>query len=342
VLLVLAASIAASCQATNPSSNPPPASPQVVEKSVSLTPTHRWPDIYAHAIHAATTRHLHVWLGSDLDVRWLEGKQSFEAAVRRLAELARMPGVVGIKIADELGYEDGFNGDAARVRAFLRDSARALHRLAPGKKILIDLLVPELGCAPGIAGPAAGLAAACAAERRARNPALTLPDVDALFAMHAVDVVDLSTGLLSPDAYRDWGITIDDAQVMAWREAMRRGWGAEATLQARKALAFAGTYPYGAAQAEDDLRLYVDIPSRMGAAATDIWTWRQPYEGQVVHLVNPGIKANPLWRGLVARKRAGARLFTHFTPSSMEEGLHPDLDAVAQAFTSVFMAAGTG
>ena len=84
-----------------------------------------------------------------------EGPASFRAAVTRVAALSRRPGVVGIKIADELGYNDGMDS-AAEVRRFLSDTARALHAAAPHKLILVNMVVPQLGCLPGhqLAAPA--------------------------------------------------------------------------------------------------------------------------------------------------------------------------------------------
>ena len=51
---------------------------------------------------------------------------------------------------------------------------------------------------------------------------------------------------------------------------------------------------------------------------------------------------NVLWDGLVSRRQQGARLFTHLSPSSLEEGLQADLAVLGQVFTDVFVAAGTG
>jgi hypothetical protein len=90
------------------------------------------------------------------------------------------------------------------------------------------------------------------------------------------------------------------------------------------------------------LGTFVDTPVRLGAAAVDVWTWRQRYQGATYRLLDPGLRTNALWDGLVARHRAGDRLFTHFSPSSVEVGLDTDLHLLATAFTDVFVAAGTG
>lgn len=298
---------------------------------------------YQAAVDAAARHGLQVWLEADLARRWLEGRPRFDEGVTRLAALAARPGVAGIKLADELGYGDGFGNDPAKVAAFLDDAAAALRAAAPGKQLLADLLVPELGCAPGATGARARVAGAvCRAEARRRYPALTVERVDGYLASGDLDVVNLSTGLLDEQTYRGWGLSRDAAQRLAWAEARRRGWASRVRLQARKALAFPGRYPGGPAAAAADLRTFVDLPRREGAAAVDIWTWRQTYRGEVVRLLDPGNAGNPLWDGLRARRAAGVVLFTHFTPSSTERGLAGDMDRLAEVFTGVYTAAGIG
>ena len=60
-----------------------------------------------------------------------------------------------MKIADELGYHDGMD-DPREVRQFLADTANDLRMLAPGTKILVDMVVPDLGCVPRRTEAAAG------------------------------------------------------------------------------------------------------------------------------------------------------------------------------------------
>jgi hypothetical protein len=301
------------------------------------------PSKYQAAVDAAAARGLEVWLEGDLTRRWLAGPGPFRQGVARLAALARRPGVAGIKLADELGYHDGLDHDPARVAAFLRDAAAALRAAAPGKRLLADLLVPELGCAPGAGSPRARVAgAACRARARRTWPALRVERVDGYLGSGALDVVNLSTGLLEAGTYRGWGLDRDAAQRLAWAAVRRRGWGAMVRLQARKALAFPGRYRGGVARAAADLRTFVDLPWQQGARGVDVWTWRQRYRGRVVRLMDPGDAGNPLWAGLRARRAAGVVLLTHFTPSSTERGLAADLDALATVFTGVYTAAGIG
>jgi len=298
-------------------------------------------NVYAAAIREASHVGLNVWLGADLVSRWLEGPKSFRTGIAELGRLASLPNVVGIKIADELGYHDGFDNDFGAIMRFLTHTANALHRVAPGKLILIDISVPQLGCAPGVQAVALQ-SRACMVEDAARYPALTLPNIDRMFASHTVDVVDLSTFLADPTTYASWGISLDAAQQAAWHEAIRRGWQNDVTLQSRKAMAFPGSYRGTAQQVAQNLRTYAVLPTTMGAQAVDIWTWRQTYDGHVVHLTNPGLAPNALWDGLVRLHRQGIDLFTHFTPSSVEESVPADLRELSRAFSDVFMAAGIG
>jgi hypothetical protein len=295
---------------------------------------------YKTAVQAAVAVHLKVWIETDLVKRWEEGPIWFRAAVSRVAELASQPGVVGIKIADELGYNDGMNS-VSKISKFLSDSARALHAAAPGKLILVDMVVPQLGCLPG--HQAAGSpAATCSSREQAAYPQLALPEVDRYLRMHAIDVLDLSTYLLPDDTYKGWGTNADSAQTAAWQEVDKRGWGGLVRLQARKALAHPGAYRGGSAASSADVQTYVDIPLAHDARAVDIWTWNQIYEGQEYHLMNPGMRPNALWHQLKRLQQAGDVLFTHFSPHSVISSLQSDLAEIATVFTDIFLPAGTG
>jgi hypothetical protein len=295
---------------------------------------------YLAAVRVAVADHLRVWIETDLVKRWEEGPASFRAAVSRVAVLASQPGVVGIKIADELGYHDGMNS-ASKITQFLSAAARALHAAAPHKLILVDMVVPQLGCLPGHQ-TAGSPAAACASHAQAAYPQLALPEIDGYLRLHAIDVLDLSTSLLSDGTYQAWGTTADAAQTAAWQEVDRRGWPGLVRLQARKALAHPGAYPGTPAQAAADVHLYVDIPLASGAHAVDIWAWHQYYAGQMYSLMNPGMQPNALWDQLERLRQAGDVLFTHFSPHSVESGVKSDLAMIATVFTDVFLPAGTG
>jgi hypothetical protein len=295
---------------------------------------------YRTAVTAALHDHLRVWIEADMVKRWEEGRKWFSRAIARVSVLANRPGVVGIKIADELGYRDGMDSQA-KITRFLTATARALRARAPHKLILVDMTVPQLGCIPGHQ-PAGSPEAACAHQAAVSYPQLTLPAIDSYLRLRAIDVLDLSTGLLTDSEYRGWGTTANEAQTAAWREVRRRSWGGLVLLQARKALAHPGAYQGTAADAASDVHLYVDIPLAGGATAVDIWTWRQEYEGAMYRLMNPGLQDNALWKQLERRQRAGDVLFTHMSPHSVERGLATDMAELATVFTDVFLPAGAG
>ena len=132
-LVAAAGACTSSGGVVNPSSTPSTggSSPPITTSPPNGSP-------YASAVRTATSLGLHVWLEGDLAARWLQGPRSFRRGVKQLGQLASLPGVQGIKIADELGYQDGFHNDFSRIMSFLRDSATALHRAAPGKLLLIE------------------------------------------------------------------------------------------------------------------------------------------------------------------------------------------------------------
>jgi hypothetical protein len=296
-------------------------------------------DPYAMAVRVAMQHGLKVWIEADLASRWLEGSASFRAALDRVIQLARIPGVQGVKIADELGYDDGFAGRPGRMRAFVAAAAATLHPQLPGRRLLIDLVVPQLGCLPGNDST---VAVNCRQSAAVLHPGLSLADIDALLGTGAIDVVDLSTGLLTARQYLTMRSSPDAAQASAWREAMRRGWARHAVLQARKALAHPGVLSGQAGSVSAELHTYIDIPLQKGARAVDIWTWHQAYHGQIYRLTDPHGRPNALWTALGRRRAAGDALFTHFSPSNIEVSVDSDLAEIATTFSSVFIAAGTG
>jgi hypothetical protein len=322
-MLVLLAVAAVSCTET-------------ARPSANQTPANK----YADAVDAAHAHGLRVWLESDLVTRWQAGRASFDAAIASIAGLARRPGVVGIKIADELGDRDGLSG--RNLMRFLHDSRAALKANAPGKLVLIDIIGYELSCAPGIAEVAAHTRA-CEAHERAAHPGVTLATLDAIVDSGYVDVIDLSTNMADPAVYRSWGITRADAQRAAFAEVHRRGWDRSVEIQTRKALAFPTSQVPDARAAASMLPDFVDVPLAEGARAVDVWTFNQLYDGHFVHLMDADLATNALWNGLVARHRRGDVLFTHYSPTfRFGRSVDADMRAIAAAFTDVFVAAGTG
>jgi hypothetical protein len=337
--LVMAVTLVmAGCSTAREAASTPPQGSTESKSAVSPFPD---PGPYEQTVDAAAKRGLAVWLDGDLLRRWAEGPASFDAAVDRLSALAARRGVVGIKIADELGYHDAIENNPSRMRAFLTDAAAALRPRIGGRRILVDILVPELGCAPGVPD-VRRRSALCRLTARMKFPALTLDQIDHHIGSGTVDAVDLSTYLLPASTYRSWGIDRMAAQKAAWQEVERRGWSRKVTLHSRRALAHPDDYRGDTRTAEADVEVFVDVPIDAGAKAASIWTWRQRYQGEIVRLLDPGLRPNALWHALLARRRAGSELLTSFSPSSTERGVGADLDMLSRVFTGVYVAAGIG
>jgi hypothetical protein len=297
-------------------------------------------DPYADMARELHSRGVDVWFEADLVKRWLQGPASFQEALDRLGALAEVPGVRGFKVADELGYQDGL-GSQARALQFLEDVRSGLASRAPRAQILIDMVVPELGCLGWTKQGSAG----CTREARDRYPAATVSAVSDYLSRGLVDRLDLSTSLLDEWTYQTWGLTLPLAQQEAWAHVTSLGWGRMTVLQARKALADVGGFHGSPQDAQQDLHTYVQIPVSAGAAGVDIWTWRQEYDGATVGLLDDRLDSNPLWTVLVRCKREHIHLFTHMTPSLLPSGKSArerEYDRVADAFDAIFVAAGTG
>ncbi len=332
IALILVAAFVAGCQ-------------QAVARPTAVRTTSAIPYPAATSNYAATIQLAHrdglgVWIEADLVERWLRGPASFTGALYQIGDLARLPGVKGIKIADEMAYHDGLTS-VAQVRAFLAAAKSGLDKYAPGKPLLVDMVVPEMGCLPDHQPPLRW-STICQVRARGQYPALALDAIDGYLQMGAIGVLDLSTDLLPDATYVGWGVDRNIAQNDAWAMALSRGWGQLTHLQGRKALAHPGTYTESMAQTEADLKTFVDLPMKDGASAIDIWTWRQLYKGDIYRIADPGARPNALWQGLKERRAAGAHMFTHISPNSVEISLQDDLKMISTVFTDVFVAAGTG
>jgi hypothetical protein len=294
---------------------------------------------YVALAQAVVAQHATAWVETDLLAAWVKGPSRYEAVLATVIQLADRPGVAGVKIADELGYDDGT--DPATALAFLKATTAALHARLPGRKVLIDVIVPQLGCLGWQRDTVPSVSTECAAREVSKNPATSLAAVDSYVAQGGLDVIDLSPGLRSSAEYAAWGTTRDEAMAAVWDEATRR-WGGTVRLQARKALAHPGRYDGTAADAAADVHTFVDIPLAHGAKAVDIWAWSQPYKGGTYTITDPGLRPNPLVEALRARRARGAQLWTHMTPSSLQVGLEADVASMLTMFGTVFVASGTG
>ncbi|WP_196805905.1 hypothetical protein [Terracoccus sp. 273MFTsu3.1] len=329
VALALASLLVGGCSSPTPGATSPSAG---LEGARSMTDG-RYALLVADLHHRGTG----VWIESDFVKAYLDGPSRYHQVLEAALALARRPGVSGIKVADELGYHDGT--DPEQALAVVRAAVRDIHTASPTTKVLIDVVVPELGCLSWTptSTPAMRM---CGANAQSSSPGASVGAVDGYVAA-GVDVIDLSTGLQDDGWYDEQGTSRDEAMRQCWREAVRR-WGTRVTLQARKALAHPGAYAGDAARAEADVHTYVDIPLAEGARAVDIWTWAQHYRGQLVTLADPGDVPNALTRALEQRRKKGAQLWTHMTPSAYVVDRGHDVRAVTSQFDVVFVAAGTG
>ncbi|MFI6604422.1 hypothetical protein ACIBHX_50040 [Nonomuraea sp. NPDC050536] len=326
-------------KAASPSPLPSPTAsrkpqPRDLSGGVTTPPQNK----YEEAADQAVARGMTVWVEADLRKQWQAGPAAFEAAIAKIKGIAQRKGVAGVKIADELGYNDGMDSPA-QIKAFLADSARALRKAVPDTQIMVDFYVPTLGCQPGSVHPKA---VSCAEAANWKYPQISLGNVDYYLAGGNIDVLNLSTAIQTDDVYRAWGTTRAITQRAAWTEVSARRWAYYVTIFARRGLAHPGAFDGDRARAEDLGSVFIDIPKSFGVGATDVWTWRQAYKNDTYRLMDPGMKSNPLWDALLARRKAGDRLMTHFTPSSVERSVPEDLSVLSTVFTDVLIAAGTG
>jgi hypothetical protein len=294
---------------------------------------------YVALADAVAAHGARVWVETDLVRAWRAGPATYATVLDTVVSLADRPGVDGVKIADELGYNDGI--DAAAASKLLAQATHDIHARLPGRKVMVDMIVPELGCLAWQGSLASTGMTDCAAHENDRNPATTIAAVDGYLRQGGLDVLDLSAGLRSESEYARWGTNTDEAMRSIWVEASRR-WGGLVTLQARKALAHPGKYPGTKAQAEADVHTFVDLPLANGAKAVDIWTWGQPYQGGTYQLTDPGLGDNALVEALRTRTKQGVQLWTHMTPSSLQRGLTEDVAAAVGTFGTILVASGTG
>jgi len=335
-LAVMSTLLVGACHEPVPSAAPP--NPSEFKIAPGEFKNQTAPDSrYAGLVDALRSKGTGVWIESDVVKAYQAGPARYHKVLGIDLALARRPGVAGIKIADELGYHDGTTREQAA--AVVRQAVEDIHTVSPGTKVLIDVVVPELGCLSWTPTSTPSMRM-CGANAVTANPGASLAAVDG-YAASGVDVIDLSTGLQDDSWYVAQGTSRDEAMRQCWREAERR-WGSRVTLQARKALAHPGSYAGDDAQAEADVHTYVDIPLAEGAKAVDIWTWAQHYQGQLVTLTDPGGAPNALTRALEQRRKKGARLWTNMTPSTYQVDREHDLLAVSSQFDVVLVAAGTG
>ena len=121
--------------------------------------------------------------------------------------------------------------------AFLRATRTGSGPSGPDAQVLVDAMVPELGCLRDYGVVRRNL--------RPQQPAPRVPEqaidtVSTYLRAGLVDRLDLSIGLLSASAYHDRGLTLARPTARSGATSTRSGWSAMTWLQARKALAMDG------------------------------------------------------------------------------------------------------
>lgn len=330
-----AASSATSSSAPTTSSTP---TPGTVSGGPGAQPVLQG-DRYADLARDLQQLGVEVWFETDLVAPWLEGPAAFGKALDRISSLSALPGLKGFKIADELGYHDGITS-VAQASSFLHAVRDELTRRAPESELVVDMVVPELGCLAWVPDGSAS----CRDQGRTVSPAATAAAVSGYLEADLIDRLNLSTSLLDESTYRSWGLSRQQAQTEAWAHVEDLGWSDLTVLQARKALADVDGYQGSAQTADDDVRTYVDIPTAAGATGVDIWTWRQQYDGNMVGLLGPDLADNPLWTELLARHADDVSLSSHITPSLLPDDAAArarEIARVAEVFDAMLVAAGT-
>ena len=139
---VLASVVAASALLAGGCGAPAPsATPRAASVLGTQTPTD---GRYAELVDDLRATGTGVWVESDVVKAYLAGPTRYRQVLGTALALARRRGVAGIKVADELGYHDGTTPEQAAD--MLRRTVADIHASSPGTKVLIDVVVPELGC----------------------------------------------------------------------------------------------------------------------------------------------------------------------------------------------------
>lgn len=335
-----------STSATHPPTSAPDSSTSTAQPTPADTRTHALPstsasptptvtidagDPVGQALAQARTRGLRVWLESDLVGTWRSGPDKLRAAAATLSRHAAQPGVVGVKIAFDLGLRGEFNS-SAEINTFLAETSRTVREALPaGRQLAVDIAVPELGC---------GSNQRCIGAMRSAYPLLTAAQVEQYVLTGAVDAVNISSGLFLND-YAKFKITPAAAARNLWLQVRLRAWKTRLPglfLGAREiGLAHAQeTDPRTASSAATLIRDRVEAVLSSGADHVVLWTWRQTFDGRTWRLTNAGGRDNALWSAL--RTRQGLRAISvTYNPAEPEADIPLDIKKIAEVASAVFV-----
>ncbi|MEU4576133.1 hypothetical protein [Nonomuraea sp. NPDC023979] len=289
------------------------------------------------AIEAARAAHLRVWVESDLADDYLAGDAQFRAALDALSQAARQPGVIGIKFTDNLGYSR-FSTEAD-IRTFLTSATRALRAAAPGKRLAIGVVVPELGC---------GSSQPCITAMRAKAPLVTKQLVGRYIKASGVEHVYVSSGLFAT-TYRTYQVTHPKtgkptpitpalATRAQWLSIKALGWDTLAQIGSREyGLAHTGdTADWSKAVAAAQISARIGTVIGLGAPTVTLWGHKAADGDQTYRLLDAGLAPNEVWQALTAQ-RLRERLSVVFDPASTEAGVSQDIAALAKGVSEIFI-----
>ncbi len=305
------------CQAADPQCyvDPAPVTQQEVA-AAAQTPA-------GQAVAAATGNGMRVWVDTELADDWKAGGDTFTNAVRQVGALAAQPGVAGIRFTSQLGY-NGTLTSTDEINRFVTETAAALHKVAPGKRLGVHTLVPEFGC---------GADAACKQAMAAQYPLLTPDSVEAYLKAGAVDQLTLDNGLLA-GTYGTWQIDAREAQANQWIQVRARAWDALTQISAEDA---AFTAPLTTDQAATLANDRVAVPLKDGASTVNLWTRWSDAQGTVHSVLGDDLADTPTWDQLTKLRPLQRRLSTIYNPAAPDVSTADDLKKLSEVFSQVYV-----
>jgi|GEM_PF-4785923 len=264
------------------------------------------------AVTAAKALQLRVWIDTELADDWKAGTETFTAAVKRIGALAARPEVAGIRFTSQLGYTSTFTTNE-EVAAFVTAASDALRQAAPGKRLGIHTVVPELAC---------GANDTCKAEMRKRYPLLAPEAIESPLIAGRVDQISLDTGLLY-GGYDAWKINAEQAHRNQWIQVRARSWDVLAQVAAEE------TGIVGEVTAEK-VASRLSMPVKDGAAQqVNVWTSVQDAQGTVNRLT--------AWDQLKKLAPIQRRLAAVYNPASPETDMTADLKKLSEVFGQIYL-----
>lgn len=264
------------------------------------------------AVTAAKATGVRVWLDTELADDWKAGTATFAAAVKRIGALAARPEVAGIRFTSQLGYNTTFTTDD-EITAFVTAASTALRQAAPGKRLGLHTVVPELAC---------GAEEACKTEMRKRYPLVIPEKVESLLSADRVDQISLDTGLLY-GGYGTWKIDAEKAQRNQWIQVRARSWDVLAQIAAEETGLVGEVTP-------EQVAVRASTPVMDGAAQqVNLWTRVQNAQGAESRLT--------AWEELKKLTPIKRRLAAVYNPTAPEVDVTTDLKKIAEAFSQVYL-----